>query len=150
MRTNQQLDKLAFRFFKLFAQYESTLKERDYFLERNGRIEVDWSRFANELVGTRVRQELGAVSESANYILQNPPKRQAVNDDGKIIWQAVPNRDQSVQALFGHICRMRNNLFHGAKFNGTWFDPDRSRALLEHGLVVLDHYKDLLGVQDVQ
>ena len=35
---------------------------------------------------------------------------------------------------------MRNNLYHGAKFNGTWFDPQRSERLLGHGLVVLEHY----------
>ena len=150
MQTNRHLDKLAFRFFKLFAQYEATLKERNYFNERSGRIEPDWNRFASDVVGARFKQELGTISESVNYILQHSPMRQTVNDDHKIIWQEVPNDDKSVQALFGHICRMRNNLFHGAKFNGTWFDPDRSKALLNHGLVILEHYKDRLDVRDVQ
>jgi hypothetical protein len=145
MYANQYLDNLAFRFFKLFAQYEATLKERDYFrVERNGRIAVDWDRFANEVVGAHFIDALGDKAESAKFILQQPPMRQAANDEGKIIWQEVSTQDQSVRALFGHIRRMRNNLFHGAKFNGTWFDPDRSKALLEHGLVILEHYKEWL------
>ena len=108
------LDELAFQFFKLFAQYESTLKERGFF-RRGGRGEVlvDWDRFANEVIGPNFRNDLG---NAANYILQNPPMKQSVNEDGKIIWIEVPNDDQSVQALIGHICRIRNNLYHGAKY----------------------------------
>ena len=138
------LDRLAFRFFKLFAQYESTLKERDYFRVQNGRIAVDWGRFANEAIGPGFLDALGEKREAAQFILDAPPKRQAVNDQNKIIWAEVRNDDKSVQALFGHINRMRNNLYHGAKFNGSWFDPDRSKALLEKGLVILEHYRPWL------
>ena len=41
--------------------------------------------------------------------------------------------------LFLLIRRVRNNLFHGGKFNGKWFEPERSEALLQHGLVILRH-----------
>lgn len=143
MNANQHLDKLAFRFFKLFARYESTLKERGYFrVERKDRIVVDWDRFANEVVGAHFIDALSDKAKSAKFILQQPPMRQAANDEGKIVWKEVSNKDQSVQAMFGHICRIRNNLFHGAKFNGTWFDPGRSKSLLEHGLVILEHYRE--------
>ena len=139
----RDMDDLAFRFFKLFAQYESTMKERGLFQKDNrGGVYADWNRFAKEIVGPNFRDKVG---DAADYILQNPPKKQAVNEDGVIIWKDVPSDDQSVQALFGHICRMRNNLFHGAKFNGTWFDPDRSKLLLEKGLAILEHYRQWLG-----
>lgn len=142
MHVNQLLDQLAFRFFKLFAQYESTLKERNYFrVENRDRIVVDWNRFANEVVGDNFINDLGDKAKSAHFILQQPPMKQVANNEGNIIWQEVSNHDQSVQVLFGHICRIRNNLFHGSKFNGTWFDPDRSKALMEHGLIILEHYK---------
>ena len=139
----RDLDNLAFQFFKLFAQYESTMKERGLFQkDGRGRVRADWERFAKEVVGPNYRDELGDI---ADYILQNPPMKQAVNEDDKVIWESVPSDDQSVQALFGHIHRMRNNLFHGAKFNGTWFDPDRSKLLLENGLAILNHYRPWLG-----
>lgn len=141
-----ELDQLAFRFFKLFARFESALKERDFYrVERNGHIQVDWDRFANEIVGKSFLTDLGERAASAQYILENPPKKQGANADNKIVWIEVPSHDSSVQALFGHICRMRNNLYHGAKFNGTWFDPDRSRKLLGHGLNVLEHYSKWLN-----
>lgn len=137
----EHLDELAFRFFKLFAQYESSLKERGFFrANRNGAVVVDWDRFANEAVGSTFREDLGRNDTAAEFILESPPMKQAV-DNGKIVWAEVANDEKSVQALFGHICRMRNNLFHGAKFNGTWFDPERSNALLENGLVILEHYR---------
>lgn len=55
----EKLDKLAFRFFKLFAQYESSLKERGFFfVNSRGRIFVDWSRFAKEVIGQDFRNYL--------------------------------------------------------------------------------------------
>ena len=141
----KSLDDLACRFFKLFAQYESTLKERDYFRVGNrDRIIVDWDRFANEIIGQDFRNDLGEQASAADYILECPPMRQSINDEHRIIWKEVPNSDKSVQVLFGHICRVRNNLFHGAKFNGTWFAPERSRLLLENSLIVLEHYRKKL------
>ncbi len=140
-----ELDQLAFRFFKLFARYESTLKERGYFSSgKGGHILVDWNRFANDVVGPTFAQDLGNSAAAAMHILENPPKRQAVNDQNQIIWADVSANDKSVQALFGHIQRMRNNLYHGAKFNGTWFDPQRSWDLLRNGLVILTHYEKWL------
>lgn len=140
------LDMLAFRFFKLFAQYESTLKEHGFFrVNGRGEILVDWDRFANIVVGPNFRDDLGAQMSSVDYILEHPPMKQTVDNHRKIIWKEVPNDDNSVQALFGHICRVRNNLFHGAKFNGTWFDPERSRLLLESSLSILEHYRTKLN-----
>jgi hypothetical protein len=140
------LDQLAFSFFKLFAQYESTLKERGYFqADKSGNVFVDWDRFANEVVGKNFKAELGALALSAEYILDQPPMKQ-VADGGKIVWADVSATDKSVQILFGHICRVRNNLFHGAKFNGTWFDPERSKALLTHALAVLEYFRKKAGV----
>lgn len=137
----QQLDSLAFEFFKLFAQYESTLKERHFFQANGGRIQVDWDRFANEVAGRDFRKKLLDAKIDVEYILDRPPMKQGVNEAGKIIWVEVSNKDKSVQALFGHICRIRNNLFHGAKFNGTWFDPERSEELLVRALQVLEYYR---------
>lgn len=81
----EQLDKLAFSFFKLFAQYESYLKEHDYFQVTNsGKINVDWDRFVNEIIGQNYVAKLGDKAASAEYILSEPPKKQVVNLKGKL------------------------------------------------------------------
>lgn len=143
---NEDLDQLAFKFFKLFAQYESSLKERGFFrADGSGNVNVDWDRFANEVVGKDFKSKLGHLRAASDYILNEPPMKQVV-EQSKIVWADVPNTDQSVQALFGHICRIRNNLFHGAKFNASWFDPERSNTLLRHGLDLLEHYRAKVGL----
>ena len=96
-------------------------------------------------MGNNFRVELAQSVHAADYILDQPPKKQ-IADNGKVVWADVPATEKSVQILFGHICRVRNNLFHGAKFNGTWFDPVRSEELLTHSLAVLEHFRTKAGV----
>lgn len=138
-----ELDRVAFRFFKLFAQYEYALKAMGFgSAGSNGQAEPSWDRFAND-VGVQVMAvNDGPVADARRYILEQPPKRQ-VWVEGRVDWEPVANTDRSVQALFGHIRRVRNNLYHGGKFNGRWFDPDRSRELIEKALLVLDELKNL-------
>jgi len=144
---NRVLDQLAFDIFKIFAQYESSLKEHGYFdSAHRQKIIVDWDRFANEKIGRDFLDQLGEKASSANYILENPPMKQIINENGHIIWQEVANSEHSVQALFGYISRIRNNLFHGAKFNDTWFAPERSEQLMEHALVILRHFKNKIDL----
>lgn len=143
--TDQELDRLAFRFFKLFARFEFTMKERGYFRTgQNGAIHAEWDRFANEVVGANFHSDLGEDGDAADYILDCPPMKQVVRS-GRVVWVEVSNEDRSVQALFAHVRRMRNNLFHGAKFNETWFDPRRNRDLLRCGLRILQRYQEWLS-----
>lgn len=132
------LDELAFRFFKLFAQYEYALKAMGYGTAGyNGRAEPDWDRFSNEIGAAIMVPQEAALAEARKYIFQYPPKRQIwVNN--AVQWQDVPNTGRSPQILFGHIRRIRNNLYHGGKFNGRWIDPDRSRELIGNALVLLE------------
>jgi len=132
------LDDLAFRFFKLFAQYEYSLKAMGYGAAgRNGQAEHDWDRFANSIGSRIMAVNDEAIADARKYILDQPPKRQ-VWSNGAVQWEAVPNGDRSSQALFGHIRRVRNNLYHGGKFNGRWIDPDRSRELIGKSLLLLE------------
>ena len=146
---SENLDILAFKFFKIYSQYEFSLKKNGYFQgARNGNsIIIDWDRFVNEQIGAKFLELLGENINSANYILENPPKRQVINVNNDIVWQEVPNNERNVQVLFTHISRIRNNMFHGAKFNGSWFEPDRSNLLLSHGLNVLECFKYLVDVE---
>lgn len=72
---DEELDELAFRFFKLFAQYESTLKERGFFRSnKKGQIFVEWDRFAKEVVGPECLADLGNKRAAAIFILDAPQK----------------------------------------------------------------------------
>jgi hypothetical protein len=133
-----ELDALAFRFFKLFAQYEFTLKAMHY--GRAGAkqaAEADWDGFANDFGVVLLKSADAAVVEARQYLLDHPPNRQVWTEVG-VAWEPVPNHDKSAQMLFSHIRRMRNNLYHGGKFRGWWLEPDRSKELISKSLLLLE------------
>ena len=136
---NEQLDNLAFRFFKVFAQCEYALKAMGYGRATRGdAAEADWDRFANDIGATLFNEHDANIANAIEYLLQQPPKRQ-VWINGAIEWAEVRNDERSPQILFAHIRRVRNNLYHGGKFNGRWFAPDRSNELISKSLLLLDH-----------
>lgn len=134
-----ELDQLAYRFFKLFAQCEYALKAMGYGRAGNANAaEADWDRFANEVGIALIQEQSEDVVEARTYLLEKPPKRQ-VWVNGSVDWTVVPNNERSAQILFAHIRRVRNNLYHGGKFNGRWIDPDRSEELISKSLLLLQH-----------
>lgn len=133
------LDQLAFQFFRLFAQYEYALKAMGY--GRAGKkdaAEADWDRFANELGKVLLGEKDLAVAEARELLLTKPPKRQ-VWINSAVEWAEVPNTERTAQIMFSHIRRVRNNLYHGGKFNGRWINPDRSEELIAASLLMLQH-----------
>ncbi|GAB3255039.1 hypothetical protein [Chitinimonas naiadis] len=132
------LDELAFQFFKLFAQYEYALKAMGYgrAAQKTSAAEADWDRFANEVGTVLLSDQNQGVIEARTYIFERPPKRQ-VWLDGAVEWSVVADTERSAQTLFAHIRRVRNNLYHGGKFNGHWIDPDRSEELISKSLLLL-------------
>jgi hypothetical protein len=133
-----ELDQLAFRFFKLFAQYEYALKEMKFYKIRyNCSVEPDWDAFTNAIGRLVFDDQDDQIKTAIDYLLEHPPKRQVIKD-GQLHWNDVSNVDKSPQALFAHIKRCRNNLYHGGKFNGRWLEPDRSRELISNSLTVLE------------
>jgi len=132
-----ELDSLAFDLFKLFAQYEYALKAMGYGrAKREGQAEPDWDRFAKEVGCLVLGLEDPSIAGARQYLFDQPPKRQ-VWVDGTVQWAPASTSERTAQTLFGNIRRVRNNLYHGGKFNGRWFDPDRSRELIGHALVIL-------------
>lgn len=134
----ERLDNLAFRFFKLFAQYEYALKAMQYARSgARGQAEPEWDRFSTEVGRLVLAEPTEELLNAINYLFDHPPKRQVLND-GVLSWQNVDAVERSPQALFSHIRRVRNNLYHGGKFNGRWFDPDRSEELISKSLLILE------------
>lgn len=77
------------------------------------------------------------LKEAIDFILNEPPKKQFIAG-GVMEWRdVVPSTNSKSDTLFQYIRRIRNNLFHGGKFNGHWFAPERSERLMCAGLVVL-------------
>ncbi len=137
MQYNPDMADLASEFFRVFAQFEYCLKVTGYCVAGPGDVaNPDWKRFSRELPSL-TGQAAADVVEAIAYMLGHPPKKQVYVDDA-LQWRIVaPQAQNENDLIFLYVRRVRNNLFHGGKFNGRFFDPERSRELLECSITIL-------------
>ena len=129
------LDVLIYEFFRTFARFEYALKASGF--HPQNRAEPDWNSFARS---PQVRKVLdapvdGGLRAAIAYILDHPPKKQVI-ENGILTWRDRPpdTASQSGRVL-RLVCRVRNNLFHGAKENEV--NIERTEQLLRHSLAIL-------------
>jgi hypothetical protein len=137
MLRDPAIDRLAFEFFKTFARFEYALKATGFHAGNGRKAETNWDAFAKSLNWLFEKQHEGELGEAVRYILEQPPKVQMVNAAGELEWADVPETGPIARQLLLYVRRVRNNLFHGGKFNGHWFAPERSEPLMRHSLTVL-------------
>lgn len=137
MNNTNAIDALGFDFFREFARGEYCMKVVGLRLPNRKDPTADWRAFAAELNDLLSNPSPGEVANAVEYYLNNPPKKQVLRD-GLLDWDSVePNHASQTELILLLVCRVRNNLFHGGKFNGEWFAPERSDHLLRHGISIL-------------
>jgi hypothetical protein len=133
-------------FMIMFSRFEYALKKTEYCKkDHNDNAEPDWPTFArdhNNLFEARKNPKLKAAIQ---YLLEHPPKRQVVNNDGKLDWKKRNlNSEALLENLVCSVKGVRNNLFHGGKFeSGSVGDPARNTLLLENCITVLSEFLSL-------
>lgn len=135
---SRQTDELSIDLFRIFARFEYCLKAIGFHEDRRDAV-ADWRKFAKteQIADLFNQRHEGAMGDAISYILENPPKKQVIND-GQLAWAAVePQTDMQSDRILIYVRRVRNNLFHGGKFNGRWFEPERSEELMRHCIVIL-------------
>jgi hypothetical protein len=150
MRWNDpKLHEMAGEFFRLFSRFEYALKANGYMVPDRRDAVADWTRFALDVHPVLEQAEDQELTEALNFILKEPPKKQ-INRGGVVDWDETPpdSKNQTDLAL-QYVRRIRNNLFHGGKFNGRWFAPERSGPLIDAGITILNaSLKASKGVHD--
>lgn len=138
------LHQLAFNFFQEFARHEYCLKAVGLYRNKSPnkkiRAEADWSGYAREkeIQALFNGADSGRFEAAHKFYKLNPPNKQVVLA-GRLEWDdTLPDSQSDAELILLLICRTRNNLFHGGKFNGKFFQPQRSRDLLAHGLIILE------------
>ena len=132
-----KLGRLATDLFRTFARIEYALKATGFHMG-DGDAEANWRDFALSVAALFDDPQDEAFKEAIAYILAHPPNKQIV-EDGVLRWDpAVPQTDLQSDRVLIYVRRVRNNLFHGGKFNGRWFEPQRSAELLLHSLTILN------------
>jgi hypothetical protein len=139
--TDEDRERL-FRFLVLFARWECALKRRQFVKKGGyGQAEADWSKFAATVTGSLAAVNAPAFTFARTYLLNNPPKQQCFEND-QIRWRDNPRREdegEDARYLFRVIRDVRNNLFHGGKYqDGLVKDPARDDQLVDSATAVLE------------
>ena len=139
----EQLNELAQEMFVTFARFEFALKAATY-RNSDGPVQADWTTFAQSEPVCSLIDELSADDHSAvTYIVSHPPKKRIVCD-GQLAWSdAQPTTNPLADRVLIYVRRVRNNLFHGDKFNPAWTEPERTGHLLKASLDILHHCLDV-------
>lgn len=130
------LDKLCYEFFREFARYEYCLKAIGLY-HNTKNAKANWDKYAKQVEKVFDNPDNPDLIDAINYYMDSPPKKQIIKD-GVLSWDdSLPQEDSTAIKTFILIRRVRNNLFHGGKFNGEWFQPERSEILIMHALTIL-------------
>jgi len=137
---------LVFRLLALFARCECALK-RSGFVKRGsyGEADADWNAYADHISIFLARLVSPAYVAARDRLLNNPPGRQRL-DHGQMRWLPNPRRAGETDAryLLRVVRDVRNNLFHGGKFeDGQVAELERDRLLIDSAIIVLEASADL-------
>lgn len=134
---DQELNRLATDLFRTFSRFEYALKAAG-FHKGDGTAEANWRAFAESVAALFDDPPDEDFKEAIAYVLEHPPNKQMI-EDGVLSWEAATSQtDLRSDRVLIYVRRVRNNLFHGGKFNGRWFEPQRSAELLRHSLAILN------------
>lgn len=136
MARNDRLNQLSLEVFREFARCEYALKAAG-FRSGGNNVSADWRAFADTVDPQLAHPRDPDVAAAIDYLLRHPPKKQVLRG-GQLAWDDTPPQSAShADLVLAYVRRVRNNLFHGGKFNGHWFEPQRSTELLAHSLCIL-------------
>lgn len=131
---------LVLGFFLKFSRFEFALKFAGFSRGGVNYVEPDWIRFAATLRDTFNKNQNPPLAQACKYILDNPPKQQALAG-GNLAWNTQPpaNANTEPELLVAYVKRVRNNLFHGGKYNNQMHEETaRDEELLRGSLLILD------------
>ncbi len=142
-------------FFHLFGMFEYALKANGYCVSSSTSNcfvrGADWDNFflENHLLLDIEQYDNFLIKDDMKYVLENPPKQQFLDSESKLVWmdKVYPSRGRNsipdFKKIHLYIRRVRNNLFHGGKFRGHYFEsPERSRTLINCCTNILKHVVD--------
>lgn len=137
---------LIFEFFVTFSRFECALKEARFASGDINKVNPNWDTFSASIGdsfdnGTRSE----TVNNAVEYLSNHFPKVQKYENE-QLGWRQrpFPPNVPLINKLSVSIRDVRNNLFHGGKFNGNYQeDVSRNFNLLKHSIVILNHWLEL-------
>lgn len=132
-------NELLLEFFLVFSRFEYAMKAAGWTKPKAGAAEPDWQRLIN-VVNAQDATITRPLLEAGAYLLSSPPKEQIRRSDGSLEWSPVRCDDDArlVACMLWGVKRVRNNLFHGGKFELLGKLSPRNWQLVESSLRVLE------------
>ena len=130
---------LVLDFFMKFSRFEFALKISGFARGDENFVGPAWRRFAASISSSFDKCRTPELEQACKYYLVNPPHQQVIVGDS-LGWNAnIPNTNSEPEFLIELVKRVRNNLFHGGKYNAEMHEETaRSEALLRNGLIILE------------
>jgi hypothetical protein len=133
-------------FFVTFSRFESALKASGFANGDIDRVNPNWDTFtASIIVSFNNIERTESVSNAIVYLTNNSPRVQNY-ENGQLGWRErdFHQKDPLINRISLSIRDIRNNLFHGGKFNGVYQkDVSRNFILLKHSIEILNHWLNL-------
>jgi hypothetical protein len=128
----------AIVFFLFFARLEYALKESGYRKpSRKGDAQADWNRYAKEKPTLLAKIQSG---DAFATFTRRPPQKQIISHTGKLEFAPDNHGHNKIDLarLFVLLCRVRNNLFHGAKLQNPTDDITTDEKFLSAGITIME------------
>jgi len=145
----QVAEKEFLHFALVFSRFEYALKSSLVFARGNeNSVEANWDMFAKVLDKYFNPKRHEVLRKSVEYLCAHPPMKQVLlNSELRF----EPFRSRENEPTLVRICDairvVRNNLFHGGKFEtGPVIEPARDRDLLAASCTILEECIELSGV----
>jgi hypothetical protein len=139
---------LMTEFFITFSRFECALKASIFVNGNQDRVSANWDTFVASIAPTFNQAKTANLNTAVDYLIQNPPRVQSL-DNGQLSWRDrnfQPN-EPLLNKLSQSIRDVRNNLFHGGKFNGNYQqDVSRNFILLKNSITILNEWLELSAV----
>jgi len=133
-------------FFISFARFECALKATGFVSGNFEKVSANWDGFTSSIrneFDNRIRPI--QIKSAIDYLNENPPRIQNYID-GNLAWRdrVFAANQPLINRLSLSIRDIRNNLFHGGKFNGNYQeDFSRNYILLRSAIIVLNYWLEL-------
>ena len=142
---NIQGRNLLTEFFISFSRFECALKASNFVNGNSNSIKANWDSFVGSIRQTFISERTPQLKQASDYIVNNPPRIQII-ENGHLGWRdrVFQISDSEIDKLSLSIRDIRNNLFHGGKFNGIYErDVSRNYILINAAMIILNEWLKL-------
>lgn len=132
-------------FFIIFSRFECALKNSGFTAVDRDKVSANWDSFVSSIKNDFKSDSNSELETAVNFIVNSPPRIQILTGSN-LSWR---NREFAINTplinkLGLSIRDIRNNLFHGGKFNGSYQeDVSRNYKLLNASIIILNQWLEL-------